>query len=176
MDELKRLAGFIKERNQIHSLISSIIGRPATTGHLGEFIASKIFDIRLEESASAKGIDGYFIEGPLSGKSVNIKWYGKQDGLLAINPEAVPGFYLVFTGPKSSAMSSRGQIRPWVIERVYLFDGPKLIDILRSRGIKFSVATSVRQHLWKEAEIYPSSNNIAFEISNNQRKMLEYFK
>ena len=61
-------------------------------------------------------------------------------------------------------------------ERVYLFDGPKLIDILRSRGIKFSVATSVRQHLWKEAEIYPSSNNIAFEVSNNQRKMLEYFK
>jgi hypothetical protein len=175
MDELKQLADLIKERNQIHTRISSIIGRPATMGHLGEFIASRIFDVHFEESATAKGIDGHFTAGPLSGKSVDIKWYGKQEGLLAINPEAIPDFYLVLTGPKSPAISSRGQDRPWRIKHVYLFYGLKLVDTLSARSIVFSVATSVRQDLWSEAEIYPSHNEL-FVLTDDQRKMLEIFK
>jgi hypothetical protein len=38
-----------------------------TAGHLGEWIASVVFDIELESSASAKGIDGRFRSGPLRG-------------------------------------------------------------------------------------------------------------
>jgi hypothetical protein len=36
-----------------------------TSGHLGEWIAAQVFDIALEASAVAVGIDGRFRSGPL---------------------------------------------------------------------------------------------------------------
>lgn len=90
MEKLKELAELLRKRNEIDSAISSVIGRPAMSGHLGEFIAARIFDIHLAESATNKGTDGQFKNGPLAGKSVNIKLYGKQEGLLDINPAALP--------------------------------------------------------------------------------------
>ena len=47
MEELSILADLIIERNEIGGRISSIVGRPAMMGHVGEFIASKIFAVRL---------------------------------------------------------------------------------------------------------------------------------
>jgi hypothetical protein len=55
---VEKLAQLIHERNRISEEIARIIGRPALSGHIGEYIASKIFNIRLEESAISKGIDG----------------------------------------------------------------------------------------------------------------------
>ena len=78
MRDLERLANLIKARNSVDLRIAGLIGRPATLGHVGEFIASKVFHIVLVESASQKGIDGYFADGPLSGCSVNVKWYTMQ--------------------------------------------------------------------------------------------------
>ena len=75
MNDLQRLAELIRNRNSIERNIASITGRPALTGHTGEYIAANIFDIQLVESASEKGIDGHFNTGPLAGRSVNIKWY-----------------------------------------------------------------------------------------------------
>ena len=60
MNDLEKLASEIAKMNSIGTKISEITQRPATIGHTGEYIASKIFDIELEESASAKGIDGHF--------------------------------------------------------------------------------------------------------------------
>lgn len=43
------------------------------SGHLGEWTASKVFDIELEKSAVAAALDGHFRGSPLAGKSVNVK-------------------------------------------------------------------------------------------------------
>jgi hypothetical protein len=173
--EIHKLAQLIRERNDIGSKISRVIGRPALIGHVGEFIASMIFDIRLEDSASSKSNDGYFQSGLLLGKSVNIKWYGKQESILDITPDSLPDFYLVMTGPKSAALSSRGDIRPWLINQVYLFNADRLVSALSRRGIKIGIATSVRNVYWDEAEIYPRQNNRDLVLSKEQKELLQLF-
>ena len=52
MKELEELAKLLSKRNKVDSRISDIIMRPAITGHIGEYIASKLFDIKLEKSAT----------------------------------------------------------------------------------------------------------------------------
>ncbi len=175
MDELAQLADLIKARNQIAEEITSIIRRPALVGHVGEYIASKIFAIDLEDSASEKSLDGHFTTGPVRDCSVNIKWYGKREGILNITPDALPDFYLVLTGAKSSAVASRGKTRPWSIKSVYLFDASGLVLVLRKRGIKIGTATSVIQDLWRGAEIYPSQKNDNLILSESQRELLALF-
>ncbi len=175
MDNLIQLAELIKVRNSIGNDIAALIGRPAQIGHVGEYIASAIFNISLEESATHKGSDGYFIDEPLVGKSVNIKWYGKQEGILDINPNGIPDYFLVLTGPKSVAPTSRGSIRPWIIESVFLINGKELIDILHERGVKVGIATSVIKQLWEGAEIYPQQRNNTLILSNEQCNMLDLF-
>ncbi len=173
--ELQRLASIIKRRNAIDDEIATIIGRPSLSGHLGEFVASRIFGIRLAESAVTKGIDGRFAEGGLVGRSVNIKKYGLDQGLLDIRSDAVPDYYLVLTGPRSGAGSSRGTTQPWVIASIFLFEGPVLVKDLRERGLKIGVATSVRRQLWNEAEIYPFPKNPTLSLNAEQRAMVAMF-
>jgi hypothetical protein len=175
MDDITQLANLIKKRNSLASEITALIGRPAQIGHIGEYIASRVFNITLEESSSSKSIDGRFREEPLKGRTVNIKWYALLEGLLDITPNAIPDFYLVLTGPKSSLMTSRGQVRPWFVDNVFLFDAAALVDGLKLGGVKFSVATSVRQHMWAEAEIYPTQHNNLLELSEEQRRILALF-
>ena len=167
-NDLKKLAGLLTEMNIIGDRISEITHRPATIGHTGEYIASKIFDIELEESASAKGIDGHFRSGRLTGKSVNIKWYGKLEYMLDITPKDLPDYYLVMTGPKGQAVSSRGSIRPWLINYVFLFNAAELVIELNARGVKIGVASSVRKHEWQAAEIYPNKRSMVFRLSDEQ--------
>ena len=161
MSNINKLANLLSEMNAIGDKISEI-------GHTGEFIASQIFDIELEESATAKGFDGVFRSSSLAGRTVNIKWYGKLEHLLDINPEAVPDYYLVMTGPKAKAMSSRGGIRPWVINYVFLFNAAELMIELKARGVKIGVATSVRQHKWQAAEIYPNKRSMVYRMTDEQ--------
>ncbi len=175
MDDLPQLAELLRDRNAIDARIAALIGRPATTGHLGEYIAAQIFGINLLESASHRDIDGHFAGGPLAGCSVNIKFHPKNEGLLALSPQAVLDYILVLAGPRSPAASSRGQTRPCVIEAVFLFDAGKLLKELISRGIKISVATSVRKNLWQQAEIYPTQRNAILPLSEEQRAMLAQF-
>jgi len=92
MELLERLAGLVRTKNRIDDEIAGIIDRPAQIGHVGEYIASNIFGIKLEESAAQKGIDGRFMAGPLAGRTVNIKWYGKMEGLLDITPNHLPDY------------------------------------------------------------------------------------
>ena len=176
MDDVIRLAELIRARNAVVKQIAGLIQRPALIGHVGEFIASRVFGIALEESASQKSLDGRFTDGQLVGQSVNIKWYTKRENLLDVTPDALPDFYLVLAGPKSAASSSRGKVRPWVIEAVYLFDAHQLVHKLRSRGVKIGVATSVRQQLWEEAEVYPTPRNTRFILSEMQRQSLACFQ
>jgi len=175
MNELEALAALLRKRKQIDVEISEIINRPSIPQHLGEFIASKIFNIRLESSATAKGIDGVFIEGPLKGKTVNIKTYGKQEGILDITLKNLADYYLVLTGPKSPPATSRGESRPVVISYVYFFEMKDLVDKIGNRGVKIGVATSVAKSYWKEAEVYPKQTNRRLELTKEQIRFLKLF-
>lgn len=176
MDELSQLAKLIDIRNQTERKITDLIGRPAAIGHIGEYIASRVFNIALEQSASHKSSDGHFQDEPYKGQTVNIKWYALQEGILDITPEALPDTYLVLTGPKSSTLTTRGRVRPWTIEKVFLFDAKSLVHELQTAGVKIGIATSIRQRLWENAEIHPAVRNELFELSPAQRETLALFR
>ena len=174
-DQLERLASLIRQRNHVDAEVAAAIGRPAHPGHIGEFVAAAIFEIELVESAAHKGADGHFTRGPLSGRSVNIKKYSLDQGLLDIRLDALPDFFLVLTGARTPAESSRGTTQPWTIEAVYLLEAVPLVAQLRERGVKVGVATSVRRHVWDDAEIYPSPTNGALGLTPAQRSMIAQF-
>ncbi len=175
MSDIEELADLIRQRNQVARETTRIIGRPAQIGHVGEYVASKVFNIRLEESATVKGIDGVFEEGSLNGKTVNIKFYAKREGLLDIREDALPDYYLVFTGPKAESMTSRGEARPWHIDWVFLLNAQELVAELRNRGVKIGIATSIINEQWDQAEIYPDQANKELRLSEAQRNELRLF-
>lgn len=113
------MAVLLAERNEIEERLARLLGRPASAGAVGEWIAARVFDIRLEDAANNRGFDGRFTNGPLAGRSVNIKLYGRRD-LLDITPAALPDYYLVLTGPRSDGASTRGTHVPIQIAGVYL--------------------------------------------------------
>ena len=178
LEQLEQLASLLARRNAIDEEIAALIVRPAIRGHVGEWIAQEIFAVKLEESAARKIIDGRFADGPLAGKTVNVKWYGKREGLLDINPDpdGVLDYYLVMTGPKAVAMTSRGQTRPWVITEVFLFDAPALVEQFRVQKRRLGVASSVRQHEWAAARVYPKAAATALlTLTDAQREALKLF-
>jgi hypothetical protein len=164
--DLERLAELIRNRNAVEEEISRLLGRSALTGHVGEYIAGKIFGITLSKSAAEKGIDGAFSSGPLAGASVNIKWSTKDEGLLDLSMAVAPACYLVLAGPRAGTKSSRGETGPWLIRSVYLFDGPKLHRALQARGVKMGTATSVVRAWWEDAQIFPEQRNTILPLSD----------
>ncbi len=176
MDDLKRLAELLRERNRVEAEIAAVIGRPAQAGHLGEFIASGIFEIKLEKSAATRGIDGRFESGPLAGCSVNVKFYPRHTGILDVQMEGGPDYYLVLAGPWSPAVASRGQAGPWAIASAYLFDASQLLAELQARGVRIGVATSVVRALWDRAEIYPAQRSTTLPLSLRQHALLSLFR
>jgi len=175
MSNLDKLADLLSEMNSIGDRISEITQRSATIGHTGEYIASGIFDIELEESASAKAIDGHFRNGTLAGKTVNIKWYSKQEYLLDITPNSLPDFYLVMTGPKDLEGTSKGGMRPWLINHVFLFNAADLVIELTARGVNVGTASSVRKHEWQAAEIYPNKRSMVYRMTDEQMAQILAF-
>jgi len=145
-----------------------------TAGHLGEYIASRVFSIDLEASASATAIDGRFTAGPLAGKSVNVKWYLKREGMLDLTTSELLDYYLVLTGPPSAAVSSRGQLRAWVISNVYIFDARELRDDLVARVRRVGVASSVRKDAWAAAEAFPQPHAL-LPLTDAQKDSLTLF-
>lgn len=168
---LARAAALLRERNALDAELARLIQRPMTSGHLGEWIAAQVFDIELEASATAAGIDGRFGSGPLQGQTVNIKWYLKREGVLDTTESAALDYYLVLTGPQSAAVSSRGTTRPWCIQAVFLFDARQL----RSEQIRRGVASSVLKQQWIAAEIYPSPSNAQLTVTSQQADQLKLF-
>ena len=173
-EQLDTLAALLREHNKVGEQIAKLIGRPALTGHLGEFIASKIFDVKLETSATSAGIDGRFRSGSLVDRSVNIKRYLKLE-TLDINPRHLPDYYLVLAGPRSKATSSRGASRPFVISHVFLFETLPLCASLSARGVKLQTGTSLRRDVWDAREIFPENNNAQYQVSEAQRSTLALF-
>lgn len=170
-----QVATLVQVRNEIDAKIAAITRRPVVAGHLGEWIASQLFDIDLEASAVAKAIDGRFTTGPLAGRTVNVKWYGKREGLLDMTEDPSLDYYLVLTGPKSSAGTSRGLTRPLSIEAVYLFDARALLAYQLGRGAKVGIAASVPAIAWEEAEVYPRTANQLLTVPADAMLLLEMF-
>lgn len=173
--ELAELAVLLRERNAIEGRIARLLDMPALNGHVGEWIAARIFDIALESAANAAGYDGRFTTGVLSGKTVNVKTYTKHDGTLDMNSRAQCDYYLVLAGPKAAAASARGTVRPFCIRSVFLLDSVQLRADLESRGRKISDATSVLAQHWDAAEVYPRPTNPLLPLSDLQRDQLEMF-
>ena len=149
-DSLARAAALLRERNAIDAELARLAQRPMTSGHLGEWIAARIFDIELQPSAAAPGIDGQFRSGALRGRTVNIKWYLKREGVLDTTDSPILDYYLVLAGPPSMAVSSRGTTRPWCIQAVFLFDARQLRTEQTARGVKRGVASSVTKRKYSE--------------------------
>ena len=175
-ERLQQLASLVGQRNSWDARIAEALGRPALSGHFGEYVASIVFGIELHSSAAQRGSDGVFTSGVLAGRRVEIKYYPMNEGLLDLKVDGGPDFYLVMTGPRKAAGSSRGEARPWVIEAVYLFDGVDLVGKLWERGRKIGTATSVRRELWDEAEVYPKNNNPMLAVNADQAYLLGLFR
>lgn len=173
--ELERLAGLLRSRGAVDGEIAAMVGRPAQLGHLGEYIAARVFGIELHMSASARGHDGFFTSGALAGRSVNIKWYASHQRLLDLHPEPNADYYLVLTAPFTAAVSSRGATRPWTIAAAYLFEVGKLYVDMRTRGARIGVASSVLAGHWEAAEIFPMPRNPALVLTQQQRELLTLF-
>ena len=170
-----RAAALLHDRNAIDAELAELIDRPMTSGHLGEWIAARIFNIELEASATAAGIDGRFRSGALQGRTVNIKWYLKREGVLDTTELAALDYYLVLTGPPSAAASSRGATRPWCIQAVFLFDARQLRSEQIRRGVKQGVASSVMKQRWAAAEIYPTPTNPRLTVTEQQARLIRLF-
>src|SRR5262249_49473908 len=99
--DLDVLADLLRRRNEIDRIIAAHIGRPAQLGHLGEYIAERIFDIQLHVSAAHPDSDGVFRSGPTAKRPVNVKWYTRDEGLLDLSTRVLDDLlYLVLTGPR----------------------------------------------------------------------------
>lgn len=169
--DLPQLAALIKQRTPIDAQIAALLNRPAERMHASRAIATLIFDIALENPAS---FTGQFRNGPLAGKTVSIKWNGKDEGVVDIKPESVPDYYLVMTGPRGTGGSSRGTTAPWVIVTVYLLDAPRLVADLQAQGVRLTESTKVPPATWHAAEIYPAHNSL-LPLNEEQRMLLQLF-
>lgn len=165
----------LRQRNAIDAKIAQIIDRPVTAGHLGEWIASRIFDIALEESAATQGFDGRFRSGRLAGRTVNVKWYMKRTGLLDTTDYPGLDYYLVLTGPAQPSGSSRGISRPWCVQAAFLFDTAEVRASQAARGVRRGIASSVIRSQWDAAEIYPHTRSRLLALTGEQAEMLRLF-
>ncbi|MDQ2888814.1 MAG: hypothetical protein M3Y39_22360 [Chloroflexota bacterium] len=172
MNDLPRLASLLKSRNTIDDKISALIGRTAQANNIGEYIASLILRITLDERGKRRGYDGRFSSGPLAGQTVDIQWHPRHDGLLNIKLDALPDYYLVLAGPDASSL---GIASPWVIESIFLFNASELLNALRERGVQIGSGTSITGPLWERAEIYPVPRNNRLTIADEERRLLVLF-
>ncbi|GHO58700.1 hypothetical protein [Ktedonobacter robiniae] len=172
MSNLPWLASLLKSRNTIDGKIATLIGHAAQVGNVAEYIAATIFHIELDESGKRRGYDGHFTSGPLAGQTVDVQWHPRRDGQMNIKVDALPDYYLVFTGPETITPSFAN---PWLIDSIFLFHAGELLNALRERGVQLGSGTSVTGPLWERAEIYPIPRNTRLRVSEEERKLLILF-
>lgn len=170
-DPLEELAEMLEQRAKIDARITTLIGRPALSGNIGEFVAAHVFDIELVKSGSHPGHDGHFRSGPRAGRSVNVKLYSQQQNLLDISPHPCDD-YLVLMGAGSTGAK---RVLPWKIAAVYLFDHQALLAELERRGVKIGVATSIRREQWEQARIFPHQAGSRLPLTPEQTARLSLF-
>lgn len=174
MGDIEKLASFLMERNEIDRKITEVIHRPAEKGHISEWIASKLFPIKLNYNGREKGYDGIFMDGTLEGKKVNVKYYSANQHIIDLNPNVGEDiFLLILTGPYSSVSSSKDQKRPFCISNIYLFNERNLCNSLQGGNVKVGVGSSVRREYWEANEIYPE-DKLGYDLGM-KRELLSLF-
>ncbi|MGN9804758.1 hypothetical protein [Micromonospora sp. L32] len=172
-EKLHRLAALLQARDDLDTRIAALTGRSARPGDIGEFIAAQVFDIELASTAIQAGYDGVFRSGPLAGRTVNVKTYGDAFTGIDISPHPCE-FYLVFSGPPRPLGAVRHH--QWQISAAYLFDTPRLLETLTSRGVKIGIATSIRRSDLDAARIFPGTNATpALHLTPEQTALLSLF-
>jgi hypothetical protein len=133
------MAALLRARNEADAVIAGLLRRPAEQGHLGEWLAVRLLE--LEPAPSARSAR---VRSP-AGRSTS-KSYGALQGILDLHEDdAATDEYLVLSGTREAAGSSRGALGPLAVAHVHLIEGRPLIADLRSRGIKIGIASSVRR-------------------------------
>jgi hypothetical protein len=168
-DDLERLAGLVRIKNNADQAIAELIGRPSASGNIGEFVAAAVFAIRLMPSGSHPGYDGVFTARPLAGKTVNIKTYSRHESVLDISPHPCD-YYLVLPGPAGQA-----RVLPWVIDSVFLFERQQRLATRTARKVKVGIATSVRKADWEAARVFPPQQTPPLSLSESQLAQLTLF-
>ncbi|THV27308.1 hypothetical protein [Glycomyces paridis] len=166
---LTSIAMLIHERNRIDARITDIVGRPVVSGHLSDWIAAQVFDIELDPVPGSP-VDGRFRSGALAGRTVNVKHYTRNHGLLDMTDSEELDYYLVMTGPRVPVAGA------WSIDRVYLFDAQALYDDLSEQLRRIGVATSVRPEYWRAAEVHPNPARPALALGPMQTAALDAFR
>jgi len=174
VQKLLRLADLIETRNQEDELISCLIGRPPLRRDLALFLASCIFDIKLELPPSCNQFDGRFRSGPLAEKTVIVQWRPEHDGSIDIKPDYVPDAYLVFVGPRSDPAAPPAA-RPLVIQEVFVFDGRSLVQGQLARHEPLGPASVVPSRIWDAARVYRTCRWSPLTLSTLQVYILERF-
>jgi hypothetical protein len=178
MEELVHLADLIRIRNFVNSSVSRIINHPAEVGHIAEYLMGEIFQLKLHDSANTRASDGVFREGPLQGRTVNVKFRAAQQRKLNleefIDPLKHADFYLAVHGPRSASKRSKGRELPFLIEAVYLFESAALIPQI-AKPEHDTVGKSVPTALWQAAMIYPVQVNQTLILTPEQRTALALF-
>jgi len=169
-DDFQVVSKCIKQRNMIELEVSKITKRPFIIGHIGEYIASEIFDIKLNASATEKISDGIFSSGKFQNKSVNIKYYSRKGRGLDLSSTVHPDYYLVLMGSSKSKESC-----PWDIENVYIFESKTLLGYLNKK-VKIGIATSVKKEYWESALVYSSYLHENSKTSEEIQEKLKLFK
>jgi len=161
-DELERLARLVRIKNDADAAIGEHIGRPSVPGNIGEYAAAEVFAIQLMTSRSHPGHDGVLTAGPVAGKTVNIKTYGRHESVLDISRHPCD-YCLVLAGP-----AGRARVLPWVIDPVFLFEREHLAATPMARGVKICAATSVRQADRETARVFPPQQAPPLQLAESQ--------
>ncbi|MGH2508665.1 MAG: hypothetical protein ACRDHZ_14870 [Ktedonobacteraceae bacterium] len=176
MSDLSHLADLLRARNTVESNIANLLGTAVNLNTVGEYIAAHIFGIRLIPSAQHSEFAGIFSQAPLTGKTVDVQWYPRREGSMHVHSDPPPDYYLVLAGPKQESNTTRALVNPWLIRSVHLFDGHTLLNVVRERGVQISSRTSVINQLWEQAEIFPTPRNPLFQLTTEQRQLLQLFE
>ena len=179
MQDLTHLADLIRIRNYVNNSVSNIIGGPAETGRIAEFVAAQIFDIELARTFVNKAIDGWFRSpASLASASVNVKYRSRSSKRLdnenSADPNDHPRYYLAFRGPKLLKGPASEKTLPFVIDSVYIFDSQELIPSLVAKG-GAHIGPAVKLVHWQQAMIYPEQVNQALILTDEQRAALQLF-
>lgn len=132
-EDIERLAHLVRRKNEADR-VAELIGRPATPGNIGEYVAARVFRIKLVPSGSHPGYDGVFEYGPTAVRTVNIKANSRHESILDVGPHPCD-YYLVLTGPSGPARDL-----PWGIP---YRETNVFTQVDRPRRIVFDFGTNV---------------------------------
>jgi hypothetical protein len=104
---------------------------------------------------------------------VNVKTYGDVLGGLDIGAHPCD-YVLVLTGPPRGGSVGVRHHR-WRITGVYLFEMAKLLAVLRQRGVKIGIATSLRKADAEAAQVFPQTDRSPLPLSADQIALLRLF-